>query len=30
MEAIKFNNYYRNMYNRNYPYYGYTYTEQVR
>lgn len=25
MEAIKFNNYYRNMYNRNYPYYGYTY-----
>lgn len=25
MEAIKFNNYYRNMYSRNYPYYGYTY-----
>ena len=25
MEAIKFNNYYRNMCSRNYPYYGYTY-----
>ena len=25
MEAIKFNNYYRNMFSRNYPYYGYTY-----